>query len=41
MNTHNMLQLLENTLLNNHNIHNLIANEYFVDKPSIKKKHYN
>lgn len=38
MNTNNMLKLLEKYSLNNHNIHNLITNEYFVDKPSIKKK---
>ena len=38
MNTHNMLKMLEKYSFNNHNIHNLITNEYFEYKPSIKKK---
>tara|TARA_B100000900_G_scaffold400506_1_gene404181 strand:- start:3785 stop:4516 length:732 start_codon:yes stop_codon:yes gene_type:complete len=38
MNTHNMFELLEKYSLNSHNIHNLITNEYFEYKPSIKKK---
>ena len=36
-----MLKMLEKYSFNNHNIHNLITNEYFEYNPSTKKTNYN